>query len=87
LSIGITHAELDDLTLVELNERIVGHNERQNETWQRHAQLTAYILTALAHKRIKARDLMPEVFDALPIYTPEEKQKELDDIKKEVGLN
>jgi len=78
---------LDGLTLVELNERIAGFNERENETWQRHAQLTAYVLTALTGKRIKARTLLPEVFPAPPVYTAEEKQQELDDIKREVGLN
>jgi len=87
LSIGISHLELDDLTLAELNERIVGFNKREDETWQRHATLTAYILTAITGKRIKARNIMPEVFPALPVYTKEEKQKELDEIKKSVGLN
>jgi len=87
LRIGISHADLDELTLAELNERIAGYNERENEYWRRQARLNAYLLTALTHKRIKARDLMPEVFDPLPIYTPEERQKELDEIKKEVGLN
>jgi len=75
------------LTLVELNERIAGYNERENEYWRRQARLNAYLLSALVRKRIKARDIMPEVFDPLPIYTPEKRQKELDEIKKEVGLN
>jgi len=30
---------------------------------------------------------MPEVFPAPPVYTEEERQQELDDIKKEVGLD
>jgi len=29
---------------------------------------------------------MPEVFPAPPVYTEEERQQELDEIKKEVGL-
>ena len=30
---------------------------------------------------------MPEVFPPVPVYTAEEKQKELDEIKKSVGLD
>lgn len=78
---------MDELTLAELNERIVGFNKREDETWQRHATLTACILTAITGKRIKARNIMPEVFPDPPIYTKEEKQKELEDIKKSVGLD
>jgi len=73
--------------MVELNERIAGFNERENETWQRHAHLTAYLLTAMTGKRIKARSIMPEVFPAPPVLTAEERQHELDDIKRDVGLN
>lgn len=78
---------MDSLTLTELNERIAGFNKRENEYWQRHCYLTSYILAALTGKRIKARDLLQEVFPEPPIFTKEEKQKELDEIKKSVGLN
>jgi len=39
-------------------------------------------------KRIAPRTLLPEVFSEMPIreYTEKEKQKELEEIKKQVGL-
>ena len=78
---------MDTLTLDELNKRIVGYNKRENEYWRRHATLAAYIVTATSGKKFKGRDLMPEVYDTLPVYTPEERQKELDEIRKSVGLD
>ena len=75
------------MTLVELNDRIVGYNEREDRTWRNHAKLTAYLLTALTRKVIKGEDLMPEVYPLPLVYTKEEKRKELDDIKKSVGIH
>lgn len=72
---------------MELNERVVGFNERDNMFWQKMAKLFAYVVTVLARgkKQYKGRDLMPEVFPDR-VFTEEEKQAELDDIKKMVGL-
>jgi len=87
LRIGISHAELDNLTLVELNERIAGFNERENETWQRHCHLTSYILAALTGKKIKAQELMPWIFPIPPVLSKEDRLKELREIREAVGLN
>ena len=88
MSIGITHSELDELTLSQLNDRIVGFKEQENREWQRTAWLAAAIISTMTGKRIAPRSLLPEVFsmEAVREYTEEEKQKELEEIKKEVGL-
>jgi len=41
----------------------------------------------LIRKEVKPEDILPEVFPARPIKTKEDKQKELDEIKRMVGLN
>jgi len=51
------------------------------------AKIAAWICSILARKRIKPRDILPEAFPtAQKIMTPEEKQRELEEIRKEVGL-
>ncbi len=79
--------------LVELNERVAGFNERENETWQRFARLFSWVVSSLQGKVIPARDLMPEVFPVLPELTEEQKKekkkadkKELEEIKKTLKI-
>ena len=86
MSIGITHAELDYLTLAELNERIVGYNQRTNIYWQRFARVMSPFITALSGKHIRPNQLLPEVFPDIPPLTKKDKMKELEAIKKAVGL-
>ncbi len=50
------------------------------------AVLIAYIVTALTGKVIKGRDLMPNVFPEKAIASKEEQRKELNAIKKSVGI-
>jgi len=50
------------------------------------AVLIAYIVTALTGKVIRGRDLMPAVFPEKPVTSKTEKRKELDEIKKSVGI-
>lgn len=73
---------------MELNERVVGFNERDKMFWQKISKLFAYVLTALVRgkKQYKGRDLMPEAFPA-HVFTEEEKQAELEEIKEMVGLD
>lgn len=49
--------------------------------------MTAFIMSALTGKSVRPKTLLPEVFPGPLVYTKEEKQRELDEIKKEVGLN
>jgi len=72
---------------VELNERIAGYQEHRKRECQSLAKLGSIILVGLTGRWIRPSILWPEVYPEAPVYTAEEKQKELDEIKKEVGLN
>jgi len=74
------------LTLPELNERIDGFNTVEDMRWQRFARMFALVLSALTGSRWKGREILPEVFPAAQPLTEEEKQNELDEIKRNVGL-
>jgi len=58
-------------------------NERERREWQRTAWLAAAILNAWSSKRIRPKDLLPDVFPTR-IMTKEEKKRELEEIKKAV---
>ncbi len=75
------------MTPRELHERLVGYKEREKREAQKTARLGSMIIYGLTGRWIKPNYLWPEVYPQPPVYTPEEKQKELDEIKKEVGLN
>jgi len=75
------------MTPVELSERLVGFQEKEKRECQKLAKLGSIITFGLTGTWIKPSLLWPEVFPEPPVYTKEDRQKELDEIKEEVGLN
>ena len=69
-----------------MNDRVVGFNAREDETWRRFATLFAWLLTAQTGKVFRGRDLLPAVFPDLPVLSEEENKKELQEIKNSVGI-
>jgi len=74
------------LTLPELNQRIDGFNSLEDMRWQRIASMVALVLSALTGTRWSGREVLPEVFPVEKSLTKEDKQRELDEIKRNVGL-
>jgi len=68
-----------------LREKIEAYLEREKKEWQRTAWLAAQIISCLAGKRIKADDLLPGMFPKKYI-TKEEAKRELEELKKRLGI-
>jgi len=68
-----------------LTERIEANEAKERKEWFRTAWLAAEIVSYLAGKRITISDLLPDMFPG-KVWTKEEVKKELDDLKKRLGV-
>ena len=75
------------MTPAELEGLANAYYEREKEEWRRFAWLGAIIINCFSKRKVKPRDLLPEVFKGEEKkISKEEAKRELEKLKKELGI-